>query len=223
MSWSYLKIVDVPYFQPGSKDFIDSGYVREVMRRSHIASSFILANSLCIMWNSQHVDSATVWFNVIDSQSGAVAKHLINSSFQFGPASCPVRPAQSHASVPVCQHCWRWGHSTYTCKSCAGPHSEANYHSLASCCHGNPTANPSVLATMEGAPCPHTTHCVNCNGVHSASDCKCPYWQCCFDWKWLAQCANRDWQEQMAASGAISRRQEEECWDRGAFRRQCIR
>ncbi|KXN89366.1 hypothetical protein AN958_05790 [Leucoagaricus sp. SymC.cos] len=98
-SRSYLKIVDVPYFCPGSKDFIDSGYVREVMRRSHMASSFTLANSPRVMRNSRHADSATVWFDVVDSQSGAVAKRLINSSFQFGPASCPVRPAQSHADL----------------------------------------------------------------------------------------------------------------------------
>ncbi|KXN86164.1 hypothetical protein AN958_10466, partial [Leucoagaricus sp. SymC.cos] len=134
--------------------------------------------------------------------------------------------AQSHAGVPVCQRCWRWGHSTRTCKSqaprcphCAGPHSEANHRSLASCCRGNPTANPPVPATMEGAPCPHTARCVNCSGEHSASDCKCPYWWHRFDREWLAQCANRNWQEQMATSGAISRRQEEDRRDRGAFRR----
>ncbi|KXN80793.1 hypothetical protein AN958_07270 [Leucoagaricus sp. SymC.cos] len=54
------------------------------------------------MRNSVKSDSATVAFDVIDSQSGASAKHLINSSFQFGPASCPVQVAQSHAGVPVC-------------------------------------------------------------------------------------------------------------------------
>ncbi|KXN90281.1 hypothetical protein AN958_04437 [Leucoagaricus sp. SymC.cos] len=170
--------MDVPYFRPGLKNFIDPGYVREVMKRSHMASSFVLANLPQVMWNSQHADSAMVWFNVIDSQLGTIVKCLINSSFQFGPASCPVQPAQSHAS----------GHSTRACKSqaprcpqCAGPHSEANHHSLASCCHSNPTANPPVPATMEGAPCPHTTHCVNCSGDHSASDQRCPYWQHCFD------------------------------------------
>ncbi|KXN85881.1 hypothetical protein AN958_10779 [Leucoagaricus sp. SymC.cos] len=176
------------------------------------------------MQNSWHADSATVWFDVIDSQLGAVAKHLINSSFQFGLASCPVRPAQSHASVPVCQRCWHWGHSTHACRSqaprcprCAGPHSEANHCSITGCCRGNPTANPPVPATMEGAPCPHTARCVNCSGEHSASDRKCPYWRHRFDREWLAQCTNRDWQEQMATSGAISRRQEEDRRDRGAF------
>ncbi|KXN80846.1 hypothetical protein AN958_07171 [Leucoagaricus sp. SymC.cos] len=170
------------------------------MKRSHMASSFTLANSPHVMRNSRHADSAMVWFDVIDSQLGAVAKHLINSSFQFGPASCPVWPAQSHAGVPVCQRCWHWGHSTRTCRSqvprcpcCAGPHSEANHRSIAGCCRGNPTANPPVPATMEGAPCPHTACCVNCSGGHSASDCKCPYWRHHFNREWLAQRANRDW------------------------------
>ncbi|KXN84512.1 hypothetical protein AN958_12413, partial [Leucoagaricus sp. SymC.cos] len=146
---------------------------------------------------STYSDSATVWFDIIDSQSGASAKHLINSSFQFGPASCPVWAAQSHAGVPVCQHCWCWGHSTHSCHSqapqclqCSGPHSKANHCLLTGCCQGNPSANPSVPATMEGAPCSHTAHCVNCRGDHSTSNQKCPYWWHCFDQDWLAYRAN---------------------------------
>ncbi|KXN85907.1 hypothetical protein AN958_10749 [Leucoagaricus sp. SymC.cos] len=140
------------------------------------------------MQNSACLDLAMVWFDVVNSQSDTSAKYLINMSFQFSLAFCPVQTAQSHTRVPVCQHCWYWGHSTYTCQSqaphcpwCSGPHLEANHCLLASCCHGNPTANPPMLATIEGASCPHTAHCVNCGGEHSMSDCKCPYWQHCFD------------------------------------------
>ncbi|KXN83181.1 hypothetical protein AN958_01695 [Leucoagaricus sp. SymC.cos] len=125
-----------------------------------------------------------VWFDIVDSQSGTSAKHLINSSFQFGLASCPVWVAQSHARVPVCQHCWHWGHSTYACclqaphcPWCSGPHSEANHCLLTSCCWGNLSANPTVPATIEGALCSHTAYCVNCGSEHSASNQKCPYWQ----------------------------------------------
>ncbi|KXN90780.1 hypothetical protein AN958_03571 [Leucoagaricus sp. SymC.cos] len=135
------------------------------------------------MHNSRHSDLAMVWFDIVNSQSGASTKHLINSSFQFGLASCPVQAAQSHAGVPVCQCCWRWGHSTCACHLqaphcpwCTGPHSEANHHLFTGCCCGNPTANPPVLATIEEAPCPHTTCCVNCDGDHSTSNCRCPYW-----------------------------------------------
>ncbi|KXN85624.1 hypothetical protein AN958_11077 [Leucoagaricus sp. SymC.cos] len=151
------------------------------------------------MCNSVQSDSATVWFDIVNSQSGASAKRLINTSFQFGLASCPVQAAQSHASVPVCQHCWYWGHFTRSCQlqapqcpQCSGPHSEANHCLLAGCCWGNLLANPPMLATMEGAPCPHTTHCVNCGRYHSTSDQKCPYWWHYFNWDWLACRANWD-------------------------------
>ncbi|KXN87208.1 hypothetical protein AN958_09066, partial [Leucoagaricus sp. SymC.cos] len=204
-SQSYLKIVDIPYFWPSTTDSMDSDYMKGIMAKLHMAPSFTLANTPCVMHNSAWLDSATVWFDIIDFQLSASAKHLINSSFQFSLASCPVRVAQSHARVPVCQCCWCWGHSTCfcclqapCCPWCSGPHSEANHRLLTGCCRGNPLANPPVPATMEGAPCPHTAHCVNCGGDHSVSDQKCPYWWHRFDQDWLAQRANRDWQGWMA-------------------------
>jgi hypothetical protein len=119
----------------------------------------------------------TVWFNILDSQSGTTSKCLISSSFQFGALSCFIRAAKAHPSTPLCQHCWRWGHSTKACRSqaqcclqCSGPHMEANHCQLAGCCWGYPLAKPPKLATPEGAPCPHAAHCVNCKGTHSASD-----------------------------------------------------
>ncbi|KXN93012.1 hypothetical protein AN958_09942 [Leucoagaricus sp. SymC.cos] len=188
-----------------------------------MASSFVLTNSPQVIWNSWCLDSAMVWFDVVDSQLGASAKCLINSSFQFRPASCSMQAAQSHASVPVCQCCWWWGHSTWACQSqapccphCSGPHSEVNHCLLAGCCCGNPMANPSVPATEEGAPCPHTTHCVNCSSDHSASDQRCPYWQHYFDRNWLVHHTNRDWELWIITSGVTSKRQDKH-WDRAAF------
>jgi hypothetical protein len=90
---------------------------------------------------------------------------------------CFICAAKAHPSTPLCQHCWRWGYSTKACRSraphclqCSGPHMEANHCQLASCYQSNPLAKPPKLATPEGAPCPHTTCCVNCEGTHSTSD-----------------------------------------------------
>ncbi|KXN84951.1 1,2-dihydroxy-3-keto-5-methylthiopentene dioxygenase 1, partial [Leucoagaricus sp. SymC.cos] len=115
-SWSYLKVVDVSFFKAdGQQVTVDD--VWAVMGKSHMASLFTLANSPQVMCNSRCADTATVWFDVLDSQSGTTAKHLIGSSFQFGPASCFVHAARSHSGVPLCQHCWHWGHSTRACCS----------------------------------------------------------------------------------------------------------
>ncbi|KXN86450.1 hypothetical protein AN958_10089, partial [Leucoagaricus sp. SymC.cos] len=192
-SWSYLKIVDVPFFKADS-DQITSADVRVVMGKSHLAPSFTLTNSPQVMCNSCRADTATMWFDVLDSQLGATTKCLINTSFQFGPSLCFIWAACSYSGIPLCQHCWRWGHSTRACHSqaprcprCASPHTEAGHRQHASCCRGNPSAKPPQDPTPEGAPCPHAARCVNCKGDHSASDRRCPFWRHRFDRAWLAE------------------------------------
>src|SRR2546423_319229 len=110
-----------------------------------------------IMCNSKHADSATVWFNVHDSQSGASLKALIDKSFQFSLALYPICPACANPGVPQCQCCWCWGHSTRFCKAqvpccpqCNSPHTKANHHAFTSCCKGNLNANPPVKPTTPG-------------------------------------------------------------------------
>ncbi|KXN90285.1 hypothetical protein AN958_04441, partial [Leucoagaricus sp. SymC.cos] len=190
---SYLKVMDVPFFKADGQQ-VTADNVRAVMRKSHMATSFTLVNSPWVMRNSRCADTATVWFDVLDSQSGATAKCLIGSSFQFGPASCFVRAAHSHSGIPLCQRCWHWGHSTRPCRSqaprcprCAGPHTEASHCDHASCCRGNPSVKPSQELTPAGAPCLHAMCCVNCKGDHSASDQWCPFWHHRFDQGWLAE------------------------------------
>jgi hypothetical protein len=113
---SYLKIIDVHYFI-GADTPLTSPFIKEAMGKSHLASLFTLANSPQVMQNSQKSDTATVWFNILDSQSGTTAKRLVSSSFQFGSSSCFIRMARAHPSTPLCQRCWRWGHSTKACHS----------------------------------------------------------------------------------------------------------
>jgi hypothetical protein len=92
-SQSYLKIINVPYFITGSSDLITPAHICDIMGKSHMASSFSLANTPRMMQNSQHSDTATVWFDIINSQLGAAVKHLIGTSFQIGPALCFVHAA----------------------------------------------------------------------------------------------------------------------------------
>jgi hypothetical protein len=173
---SYLKIVNVPYFI-GTNTPLTSPFIKEAMGKSHLASLFTLANSPQVMWNSRKSDTATVWFNILNFQLDATAKRLVGSSFQFGSLLCFIHMAKAHPGTLLCQRCWHWGYSTKACclqalhcLQCSSPHNKANHCSLASCCRGNPLANPSQPTTPEGAPCPHTAHCVNCEGKHSAAN-----------------------------------------------------
>jgi hypothetical protein len=95
-----------------------------------------------------------VWFDILNSQSGATAKHLVGSSFQFGSLSCFIHMAKAHPSTPLCQCCQCWGHSMKACHvqalrclQCTGPHTKANHCKLAGCCQGNPSVNPPQPTT----------------------------------------------------------------------------
>jgi hypothetical protein len=111
---SYLKIIDVPYFI-GTDTPLTSPFIKEAMGKSHLASLFTLANSPRVMQNSRKLDTTTVWFDILDSQLGATAKHLVGSSFQFGSTLCFIRTAKAHPGTLLCQCCWRWGHSMKAC------------------------------------------------------------------------------------------------------------
>jgi hypothetical protein len=70
------------------------------MLESPVGHLISLASSPCVMHNTCHSDTATVWFDVVDSQSGASVKTLINSLIQFGPASCLICSACANPSTP---------------------------------------------------------------------------------------------------------------------------
>jgi hypothetical protein len=87
-SQSYLKIMDVPIFKLGSMDKINSAFAHKVMLESPVGHLISLASSPHVMCNTCHSNTTTVRFNVVDSQSDASAKALINSSIQFSLVSC---------------------------------------------------------------------------------------------------------------------------------------
>jgi hypothetical protein len=117
---------------------------------------------------------------------------LIGRTVQFGRWSLRIVETKTMSEVPICQHCWRWGHPTALCKAklavcsmCKEPHHTEHHHEMASCCQGNARANPPILPTPQGEPCPHPKRCPNCGEAHAASDCKCIFWKHCFNCKWM--------------------------------------
>jgi hypothetical protein len=54
------------------------------------------------MQNSWKSDTTTVWFDILNSQSGATTKHLVGSSFQFGSSLCFICAAKAHPGTPLC-------------------------------------------------------------------------------------------------------------------------
>jgi hypothetical protein len=66
-SRSYLKVMDVPILKPWSSDKIDSAFAHKVMSESPVGHLISFASAPRIMCNTCHSDTATVWFDVVDS------------------------------------------------------------------------------------------------------------------------------------------------------------
>ncbi|KAF9439837.1 hypothetical protein P691DRAFT_627336, partial [Macrolepiota fuliginosa MF-IS2] len=189
-SRSFIKIVDVPYFKSGSTDPFTSTEVDAQLQRSIIPSDFV------VHWryvrNSPKANSATVWIDLSDSQRGSRASALIGRTLFLNGGTVTIRGAKAHTGTPQCQRCWKWGHTTGTCRhpaircpTCSGLHTQANHRSIAGCCRGNPKASPPIPPTPADAPCSHVRPCINCSNPHAANDRRCPYWRHHFNRAWI--------------------------------------
>ena len=163
------------------------------MRLSPLAADFKLRSSVRLDRVSKASSNSTAYFEVWDTQSGARAKRLIGRTIMFKGRQCRIMAAKARIRVPLCTRCYRWGHPTSACRAfhvqcplCCGPHDEASHRFMCAGCRGAPNANPPVLGTPPGAPCPHKKRCPNCKGEHSATDRKaCPFWRHCYDHEWI--------------------------------------
>ncbi|KAF9439812.1 hypothetical protein P691DRAFT_795305 [Macrolepiota fuliginosa MF-IS2] len=166
LSDGLLRIIDVPFFKPGSTKPILSTEVGAQLQQSIIPSNYV------VHWrfirNSPKAEFATVWINLSDSQRGTRASQLIGHCLFLNEAEC--------------QHCWHWGHNTEVCRCpaircpiCTGPHSKAS----------NPKVTPPIPPTLADMPCMHVCSCINYNH-------RCPYWRHRFNRSWIQDQAIQD-------------------------------
>ncbi|XP_006456630.1 hypothetical protein AGABI2DRAFT_78270, partial [Agaricus bisporus var. bisporus H97] len=147
----------------------------------------------------------SAYFDIWDSQAGRSAKTLVGKTIQFGNRSLRIMGASPNRGVSLCQRCWIWGHSQLSCKArsllcayCNEPHASDAHQAQASCCRGNPKANPPREPTADGVGCPHPPRCRNCAGEHAASARACPFWSHRFNGDWIK---NRNSQVRRSCSG----------------------
>jgi len=180
-SKSYLKITGIPYIQPNGNK-LTSDDIMTTMKQLELFEPVNLAAKPRIIKASPKSDMAIIWFDIWDSQNSSKAKLLINHSFNFSRYIATIRATNMNPGVPQCHNCWKWGHSTLSCRAhsskyqkCNGPHKLEHHRDLAWCCKANFKLNPPRLETAKGEPCPHSFKCVNCKGEHMADDNKCPF------------------------------------------------
>jgi len=115
-SKSYLKIMGLPYLRAdGNK--ITSENIMDFMKYIDLFENISLATKPRIIKASPKSDMAIIWFDIWDTQNGSKAKSLINHSFNLGRHIAMVRATNMNPGVPQCHNCWKWGHSTFSCRA----------------------------------------------------------------------------------------------------------
>ena len=186
-SKSYMKIIGLTY--KINQDVIFPNFIKDVLKETHLFKGVVLASKPHVIKASPKSDMTVVWVDIWDSQSGSSVKNIINRCFNIGRFIATVKGTNMNPDVLQCKNCWKWGHSTLSCRShisrctkCYGAHTTEHHREKAWCCMENKKADRS--ATKEDKPCLHIFKCMNCKGDHQADSYSCPYWHNCFNREW---------------------------------------
>jgi len=110
-SMSYIRIIDVPFFEDNAcTQRVSLDCIKGALACSLLHEHFILARDPRLVQNSPNSTNCTVNIDLWESQTGARAKALIGKSLMMGNRLCLIKDAQPCKGVPICQHCWKWGH-----------------------------------------------------------------------------------------------------------------
>src|SRR5262249_722784 len=150
-SKSCLVVYDIPWYMPNSTEPITTNYIETVMRQSSHEGFRGLLSAPRIVHNGRSLDTARVYFDISDTQSGVMAKKMVNRYLAVGPAACRIMPAPIRVGTPLCDRCWKWGHTSLqcrklsaTCAHCGGPHELKNHREFAVCCRPQPKNKPPI-------------------------------------------------------------------------------
>ena len=184
-SKSYLKIIGILFYPyANSQEKLTSSGIKTILKQNHIFDNISLTSKPRIIKVSPKSDMAIVWIDIWDVQSGQNAKLLINRYFNIGNNIATIWGANMNPGVPQCKNCWKWGHSTFSCRiqgakcvKCNSPHKSEHHREFGWCCKANAKTNPPRLETKKGKPCPHTFKCSNCKGDHQVNSNTCPFWR----------------------------------------------
>ena len=173
-SESYLKIIGISYFpHSNSQNRLTSSNVKEIIKQNQIFDSITLNSRLCVIKVLPKSDMSIIWINIWDVQSGSRAKSLVNWCFSIERYIATIREANMNPRILQCKNCWKWKHTTFSCRiqgskcvKCNGLHKSENYHEFSWYCKANEKTNPPYLETKWGELCPHIFKYSNCQGDH---------------------------------------------------------
>ena len=134
-SKSYLKIIGIPYYpHTNFQERLTSSDIKLILKQNQIFDNILLASKPRVIKVSPKSDMSIIWIDIWDVQSGTNAKMLINRCFNVGKYIATIRGANMNPGVPQYKNCWKWGHTTFSCRiqgskyiKCNGPHKSENY------------------------------------------------------------------------------------------------
>ena len=83
-SKSYLKIIDLLYFQENTTTSIISNVVKNILKENYIFNNIFLISKPKVIKVSPKSNMAIIWIDIWDIQSGSNTKMLINRCFNVG-------------------------------------------------------------------------------------------------------------------------------------------
>ena len=96
-SKSYMKIIGLPY--KINQDIISPDFIEGVLKETHLFKGVVLASKPCIITASPKSDMAVVWVDIWDSQSGSLAKNIINRRFNIGRFIATIKGTNMNPGV----------------------------------------------------------------------------------------------------------------------------
>ena len=164
-SKSYLKITGIPFFpHVNFQEKLSSNDIEMILKQNHIFDNIYLASKLRVIKVSPKSDMAIVWIDIWDVQSGVNAKMLINRCFNVGNYIATIWGANMNPGIPQCKNCWKWGHSTFSCRvqgakcvKCNGPHKSEHHRKFGWCCKATVKTNPLLWQPLDTKSNDHTT------------------------------------------------------------------
>ena len=134
---------------------------------------------------------AIVQIDIWNSQSGTIAKTLINRCFNIGSFVATIHNANMNPSILQYRNCWKWRHTTFACHlqgakclKCNRPHKIKHHYHFAWCCKANFKINPFHLKTKLGKLCLHSFKYINYKGDHQADSNSCSFQSHYFNREW---------------------------------------
>jgi len=100
-----MKIIGLPY--KINQNIISSDFIEGVLKETHLFNGVTLASKSHIIKASPKLDMAVVWLDIWDSQSGSLAKNIINCRFNIRRFIATIKGTNMNPGVPQCKNCWK--------------------------------------------------------------------------------------------------------------------